>query len=109
MISFINNSTLHNKLLDEISFRSITYIQNLFIQADISYASITMYTHLLSSLFEPKECLICKAYCKQHLNFDHLSVKIMKNQHGRFFLSIAKPVPIIPSHLVRMRGKNLWK
>jgi len=31
MISFINNSTLHNKLVDDVSFISITYIQNLFI------------------------------------------------------------------------------
>jgi len=87
----------------------MTYIQNLFIQADISNSLTTMYTHLLSSLFEPTGCLICNAYCNQHLNFNHLSVQIMKNQHEPFLLSIAISVPIIPTHLVRIRGNNLWK
>jgi len=41
-----------------------------------------MYTHLLSGLFEHKECLICMAYCDQHFNCNHLSVE---NQHDTFF------------------------
>ena len=53
--------------------------------------------------------LIGMAYCNQHLNFNHLSMKIIKNRHEPFFQPIATPVPIIPPHLVRIRGNNLWK